>query len=395
MSTPLPMATKNQPSPRATEITRTALPTDQDGLHTEEFMVNMGPQHPSTHGVLRLILKLDGEVVKDVIPDVGYLHRSIEKIGESRMYAQFIPFTDRMDYIASMYNNMTFAYATEKLADIEVPERAHFIRVLIMELNRIASHLLWFGTFALDLGAVTPFLYAFKDRESIIDIIENTCGARLMFNYIRIGGVSFDIPDNFIQTTRDFCAYFKKRLPELEGLLTNNIIFKKRTQGIGVISQALAIENGLSGPMLRCTGLAKDLRKTEPYAVYDRFDFNVMTETAGDVYARYLIRVREMAESVKIIEQALDQMPGGETKAKLPAMFKPKPAEAYAAIESPRGILGAHLIGDGTTKPYRVKLRTPSFSNISILPDITRGHKVADVVAILGSIDIVMPDIDR
>jgi NADH-quinone oxidoreductase subunit D len=364
-------------------------------IKTQEFLVNMGPQHPSTHGVLRLILKVDGEVILDVEPVVGYLHRGIEKIAENCTYTQFIPFTDRLDYLASMNNNLCYVLAVEKLLNIEVPKRAQYIRVIVAELNRIASHLVFFGTYALDLGAVTPFLYAFRERERILDIFEKLCGARLTYNYLRIGGVSRDIYENFKEDVLDFIKYFKPLVDEYDRLLTYNKIFLKRTKNIGIIKKETAIDYGLTGPNLRASGIKWDLRKNCPYSSYSDFEFEVPTGENGDTFDRYFVRICEMRESLKIIKQATENLPEGEIITKLPRTIKPPQGEVYQRCENPRGELAFYIVSDGSEKPSRLKIRAPSFINLQILPEIMKGYKIADIIAILGSIDIVLGEVDR
>ncbi|MBI2843483.1 MAG: NADH-quinone oxidoreductase subunit D [Armatimonadetes bacterium] len=364
-------------------------------LRTEEIQLNMGPQHPSTHGVLRVELVLDGEVVIDAKPDVGYLHRGMEKLAEMRSYIQFIPITDRFDYLASMMNNAAYVGAIEKLAGIEVSEKAEYIRVIVMELQRIASHLVYFGTMGLDLGATTPFLYAFRERELILDLFEMTCGARLTYNYFRPGGVSRDLTACFDSKCRAYIKQQRAMLREYNDLLTDNEIFIIRMRDVGVISAEDATEYGLSGPNIRGSGVAYDVRRSDPYSIYDRFEFNVATQPAGDSLSRFLVRVQEISESLKIIEQALDGIPEGELKYKLPAVFKAPAGEAYHHIESARGDLGVYLVSDGTPKPYRMKWRAPSFITLQALAQMVRGWKVADVVAILGSLDVVLGEVDR
>ena len=362
---------------------------------TEEFILNMGPQHPSTHGVCRLLLKMDGEVIVDLIPIVGYLHRALEKIAENRTYLQFIPYTDRIDYVSAMLCNHGLCMAVEKLAEIEVPQRAEYIRVIMDELNRIASHLVWLGTFALDLGAITPFLYCFREREMILDLIEMTCGQRMTFNYMRVGGVSRDLPKEFIPKAREFVKYFKPRVDEYEAILTQNPIFLGRTKGVGILDKKTAIDYSVTGPNLRATGLKWDLRKEEPYSVYDKFEFDIPTGTKSDTWDRYMVRIQEMRQANRIVEQALESIPEGEIKAKTKAVFKPPKGEAYARVESTRGEMGFYVVSEGDTMPYRLKLRTASFSNLAVLPEMVRGWKIADLVVIFASLDVIMPDVDR
>ncbi|MCX7918936.1 MAG: NADH-quinone oxidoreductase subunit D [bacterium] len=364
-------------------------------IETEEFEVNMGPQHPSTHGVLRLLLKLDGEVIKQVTPYIGYLHRNHEKIAENRTYTMYVPYSDRLDYLASMNMNMGYCMAVEKLAGIQVPERAEYIRVIMCELNRIASHLVWLGTYALDLGAWTPLLYCFREREKIIDLFEMTCGARLTYNYFRIGGVRFDLPQGFIEHAQKCIAYCRSRIKEYEDLLSDNVIFVNRTKGIGILPKDMAINYGVTGPNLRASGVKWDLRKNEPYSIYPRFNFNIPTGETGDCYDRYKVRIDEMRESLKIVEQALENIPDGEIMAKVPRVIRPPVGELYFRTEAPRGEIGFYIISDGTPKPYRLKIRSACFSNLSVLPEIAKGWKVADIVAIGGSLDMVMGELDR
>jgi len=355
----------------------------------------MGPQHPSTHGVLRLMLTLDGEVVVDAIPDIGYLHRGTEKLAELRNYVQFLTLTDRLDYITAMMNNLCYVQAVEKLLNVQPPERAEFIRVICCELNRIASHLLFIGTFGLDVGASTPFLYCFRERETILDLFEMACGARLTYSYFRIGGVSADLPPGFVEKARDFIQRLPRTIDENDELLTYNKIFMARTQGVGVLSPEDAKDFGVSGPVIRGSGVPMDVRRDDPYSVYDRFDFKVVTYPEGDCFARYRVRVDEIRESLKIVEQALGMLPEGDILAKVPKTIRPAAGEAYSRVESSRGDLGCYIISDGSGSPYRLKWRGPSFVNLGAVPHMLKGWKVADVVAILGSIDIVLGEVDR
>ncbi len=364
-------------------------------IRTDQVEINMGPQHPSTHGVLRLEVTLDGEVVVDCRPDVGYLHRGIEKLAELRSYVQFIPITDRLDYLASMLQNAAYCYAVEKLAQIEVPERAECILVIMMELQRIASHLIFFGTMGMDLGATTPFLYGMREREDILDLFEMACGARLTYNYFRPGGVAQDLPDGFREKALAYIAKQKQRLPEYDDLLTNNQIFVARTRGVGVISAEDAIDYSMSGPSLRGSGVAYDVRKADPYSLYSRFDWKVCTRPEGDTMARYLVRLDEIRQSLQIVEQALDALPEGSIQYKLPLRLKIPEGEVYHHIESARGDVGVYIVSDGSEKPYRMHWRAPSFINLAALRKMVIGWKVADVVAILGSLDIVLGEVDR
>jgi len=358
--------------------------------------MNMGPQHPSTHGVFRLILTLDGETVVAARPVMGYLHRSVEKLCESRTYLQDVIFTDRLDYVAAMSTNLPYAMALEKLAGIEVPERAQYIRIIMVELMRIASHLVAIGTFAADAGTFfTPLLYTFREREMVYDIFEMCCGAWLTVSYIRYGGVSRDVPQNGIEAIRRFVEIMPEKIDEYEGLLTDNEIFIARTRNVGILPPELAVAYSVTGPVLRASGIAYDVRRVEPYSIYDRFDFDVPVRYNGDAYDRYMIRVAEMRQSVRIVEQALRDLPEGEIKAKLPRLFRPARGSAYARTESPKGELGFYVQADGKVEPYRLHIRPPSFVNLNALAPLLIGHKVADVVVILGSIDIVMGEVDR
>jgi NADH-quinone oxidoreductase subunit D len=369
-------------------------------LETQDLLLNMGPQHPSTHGVLHLIVKTDGEIVTSADPRIGYLHRCAEKIGENLTYAQFVPYTDRMDYIAGTNNNLGICMAVEKLAGIEVPERAQWIRVILSELNRIASHLLAFGTFGLDIGAFTPFLYAFREREMVLDILELYGGARLTTHNVRIGGMPRDLDAEVIKKIRQFLAWFEPKIRDYNELLTYNNIFLQRSVGVGVIPADLAVQYGITGPNLRASGLSFDLRKAEPYCGYEKFEFDVPvgrngTGVLGDCWNRYYVRIEEMQECVKIIRQALDGLPAGRHIAEMKRVLKPPKGEVYFRSENPRGELGFYLISDGGEKPMRVKVRSPAFCNLSILPALSEGVMVADLIAILGSLDIVLGEIDR
>jgi NADH-quinone oxidoreductase subunit D len=364
-------------------------------LTTEEFYVNMGPQHPSTHGVLKLVLKMDGEQVVEAMPEIGFLHRALEKIAENRTYHQYIPYTDRLDYVTSMTSNFVYVLAVEKLAGIRVPPRAEYIRVIMAELNRLASHLLWFGAIGLEAGATTPFLYTFREREFILDLFEMTCGARLTYNYMRIGGVSHDLPPGFIDKAKEFLTYFRPCIKEYEDLLVNNVIFQKRTKGIGILSAGTAIAHGVTGPNIRAAGMRWDLRRDIPYSVYPKCDFEIPVFTAGDTLARVLVRVEEMKQCCRIIEQALQALPKGEVKSYVPLRFCPPEGEVLVRTESPRGEIACYIISDGTEKPYRLKFRTPSFSHVSVLPIVLRGLLIADAVVVGGSFDIVLPETDR
>lgn len=370
-------------------------------LRTEEMTINMGPQHPSTHGVLRLKLRTDGEVVTSVEPVLGYLHRCFEKHAENLEYPGVIPFVDRCDYLASMNNDHGYAMAVEQFLDIEVPERVEYIRVIFAELQRIASHLVAFGTFGLDVGAFTPFLYAFREREMILDLFEMTCGARLLYNYIWVGGLSHDIPPGFMEKAYQFLEHFEPKIKEYNDLLTNNKIFIERTADVGVLPEDVAISYGVTGPQLRASGADWDLRRDEPYSIYDQFDWNVAVGVdsygeLGDCWNRYYVKILEMQESAKIVRQALDNLPvEGDVHAAIPKKIRPPEGALYFRSENPRGELGFYIVSDGGTSPFRVKMRSPALSNLGVIDEIGSGWLVADVVAILGSLDIVLGEIDR
>ncbi|HOR28955.1 MAG TPA: NADH-quinone oxidoreductase subunit D [Candidatus Sumerlaeota bacterium] len=371
-----------------------------DTLRTEELLVNMGPQHPSTHGVLRLVVRTDGELVREAWPQIGFLHRCFEKVAESVTYAQVTPYCDRMDYLASMNNGLAWCLAVERLGGIEVPERAAYLRVMMAELNRIASHLLAFGTYALDLGAFTPFLYGFRERELILSIFEKISGGRLLYHYPRLGGVARDLTPELAGEIRAFIAQMRRAWPEYNELLSENQIFIKRTANVGVIPAAMAVAYGLTGPCLRGSGVKFDLRRAKPYSLYERFDFDIpvgegLKGEVGDCWDRYWVRMREIIESLRIIEQALDGLPEGEIQTKVSRTLKLPAGEVYVPCENPRGELGYYLISDGKTSPLRVKARGPSFNNLSITHALVRDVLIADVVAIVGSIDIVLGEVDR
>ncbi|MBN2908502.1 NADH-quinone oxidoreductase subunit D [Polycladomyces sp. WAk] len=364
-------------------------------LRTEEMLLNVGPQHPSTHGVLRIILRIDGEIIRSAEPVIGYLHRGTEKLAENLNYTQIIPYTDRMDYLSAMINNYAIVHAVETLMGLEIPERAEYLRVIVMELNRIASHLVWFGTYLLDIGAMSPFLYAFRDREKIIDLFNELCGARLTYNYMRVGGVKWDAPEGWIDKVKELVSYLRERHEEYLDLVAGNEIFLARVKGVGRYDQATAVSYGLSGPCLRCTGIQRDLRKDQPYSIYDRFDFDVPISTNGDCYDRFFVRMEEIRQSLRIVEQAVEQFPdGGPVMGKVPRVIRPPEGEVYVAVENPRGELGVHLISKGKDKPWRIHWRRPSFYNLQILPHLLEGENIANLVAILGAIDIVLGDVD-
>lgn len=364
-------------------------------IRTEEMLLNVGPQHPSTHGVFRVVIKIDGEIITEATPVIGYLHRGTEKLAEDLNYTQIIPYTDRMDYISAMTGNQIICHAVETMMGLEVPERAEYLRVLAVELNRIASHLVWFGTYLLDIGAMTPFLYAFREREMIVNMLNELCGARLTFNYMRVGGVKWDAPDGWIKKVEEFIPYMREQLEGYHELVTGNEIFLSRVKGVGKYNAETAIKYSLSGANLRCTGVKWDLRKDEPYSIYDRFDFDVPTETEGDAYARYLIRMEEMRQSLRILEQAVKQFPNkGEIMGKVPRIIKPPAGETYVRIETPRGEIGCYIHSKGKPQPYRLKFRRPSFYNLQILPELLKGQNIANLVTILGGIDIVLGEVD-
>lgn len=374
---------------------------EDDTLKSDLMTLNMGPQHPSTHGVLRLELKTDGEVVEHVRPHIGYLHRCFEKHAENLTYPQVIPFTDRMDYLAAMNNNFGYVLAVEEMLDLEIPERVHYIRVIVAELNRIASHLVSFGTYGMDIGAFTPFLFAFREREEIFDLFEMTCGARMLYNYIWVGGVSHDLPMGFEEKTRAFLKKFRGKIGEYNDLLSNNKVFVERTADVGVVTPEMAYSYNLTGPNLRGSGLQWDLRRDMPYSIYDRFEFDIPYGTGemgqvGDCWDRYMVRIREMEESARIVEQALDQLPEGDVHKAVPRNVRPpKDAEVFFRSENPRGELGVYIISDGKNVPYRVRVKSPCFTAMSAFNEIARGHYVADIIAVIGSLDIVLGEIDR
>jgi NADH-quinone oxidoreductase subunit D len=356
----------------------------------------MGPVHPSTHGVFRMRVTLDGEVVVDIEPVFGYLHRGIEKLAEQRTYSGFIPLTDRLDYISSMSNNFAYCLAVEKLAGIKVPERAEYIRVIISELQRIAAFLIAVGAFLNDCGAYfTPFLYMFRERERIVDLFEMVSGQRLTYNYMRVGGVSQDLPEEFMPALRKFMGMMPRFMDEYDRLLMQNEILIARAKGVGILTSEQAINCSVSGPVLRASGVKWDIRKADSYSIYDRFDFDVPTQTTGDCYDRYRQRVEEMRQSLRIIEQAMERIPSGPVKAEVPHLVRPPAGEAYARIEAPKGELGFYLVSDNSIAPYRCHIRPPSLLNLTALRDMTRGWKVADLIIIFGSIDITVGEIDR
>ena len=371
-----------------------------DGLETEEMVLNMGPQHPSTHGVLRFVVKADGEVMREAIPDVGYLHRSIEKIAEKVGYHGFMPYTDRVDYVAAMFCNQGWAMVCERLAGITVPPRSEYCRVIAAEFTRIASHLLAVGTMILDIGAATPFFHAFREREKINDLFEELCGARLTYNYMRIGGVAWDLPPGFVDRSIEFLDYFEPVLDELDDLISYNSIYVARLAKVAVIPAELAIAYNLVGPNLRGSGVRYDVRRDDPYSVYPELEFDVPVGTGevgtvGDSFDRYIVRMHEMRESCRILRQCFRQMPAGPVIAKVARKFKPPAGDAYVRVESARGDMGWYAVSDGSEFPYRCKIRTGSFSGMSIIDRVSPGLMLADLVALISSLDVVAPEVDR
>jgi len=367
---------------------------DLDLKEREEYVINMGPQHPSTHGVLRFETCLQGEKVKWIIPHCGYIHRGIEKMSESLTYPQLVHLTDRMDYLSAHINNEAVALCVENAMGVQVSDRVKYIRTILAELTRIASHQLWWSAFGMDLGALTTFFYGLRDREKILDIFEESTGARLLQSYITPGGLMADVHPDFQKRIREFITYFRKKLPEYDQLLSNNVIFKERTKGIGVMSLEDAINYGVTGPSGRGSGFHCDVRKIAPYSAYPLVKFNEVTYTEGDTYHRYLVRIREMWESLDILDQLVDNIPQGPIMLELKAVKPPK-GEFYQRVETARGELGVYIVSDGGPSPARIKYRTPNFSNLFIINKIAAGHKIADLVAISGSLDLVIPDIDR
>lgn len=364
------------------------------GVREDELYVNMGPQHPSTHGVLRLVVRLEGEKVTRIIPDIGYLHRCFEKIAEKRPIGQVIPYTDRTDYLAAITSEWPLVMAAEQLLGVTVPERAEYIRVIMGELQRIASHLIWFGTFALDLGATTAFLYSWREREKLLDIFGKLTGARMLYNYFRVGGVRNDLYDGFAEDTIRFLDDMEKKLVEYHNLLTGNRIFETRTKGIGYLSPEDAIAYGASGPVLRASGIAHDLRKVDGYSIYDRFEFDVPTADTCDVHGRYMVRMDEIIESIRIVRQALRDIPDGPYLGDVPRRIRLS-GDTYVRVEGPRGEVGCYLVGDGTDHAYRLKWRSPCFVHLQSVDLMGRNSLIADVVAVVGSIDVVMGEVDR
>lgn len=365
-------------------------------LNSDKYTVNIGPQHPSTHGGLHVEALMDGETVVDAIVHLGYVHRSVEKIAEKRTYAQFVPYTSRLDYLASHLPTLGYCQAVEKLLELQVPERAEYIRVIMAELSRIASHLVFVGSCAIDLGATTGLIYCLRDREKIMDIFEMTSGQRMIAAYMRIGGIAEDLPEQFIPALKDFLNDLPRMLDEYRGLLNGNEILQARLKGIGILSAEDALSYGVTGPNLRASGVAYDLRKDDPYGIYDRFAFGIPTATRGDCWARFLVRMAEIEQSAEIIKQALKDLPEGEIKAKVPRVIKPeKGREVYHRIESSKGELGYFIVSDGSENPYRLHVRAPSFVNLMVLPLISRGGKLQDIIANIATLDPVLGESDR
>jgi NADH-quinone oxidoreductase subunit D/NADH-quinone oxidoreductase subunit C/D len=378
---------------RETEIVKEAVQREPNVF--DDMIINVGPQHPATHGVLHLVITLNGETIKKVEPHLGYIHRSIEKMCESLSYRQFIYSTSRMDYLSSHINNHGCCMCVEQGLQIEVPARAQVIRVLMDELTRIASHVLWWGAMAMDVGALTPFFLSFREREMINDIMEETCGTRLTMNYMVPGGVMTDLHPNFQRKVNEFIRHFKSKINEYDELVTGNIIFQNRTKGIGVLSKEDAVSFGVTGPSARASGVSCDIRKLYPYEIYQQLNFEEIIETAGDSFARYMVRLKELRQSMYIIEQLIDNIPEGDFQAKTKAVLKLPKGEFYSRVETARGDFGVYIVSEGGTTPYRIKFRSPGFSNLSVLDHIARGGKIGDLVAIMGTLDLVIPDIDR
>jgi len=378
-------------------LTGTGPGYSMETLAPDTLTLNMGPQHPSTHGVLRIVLKLDGEYIISAKPVIGYIHRMHEKIAETRTWVQYIPNMGRVDYLNAMAWNWAYVGALERLAGIQAPERAEYIRVIVSELNRISSHLVWWGAYLLDLGAFTPIMYGFEDREMILDLLQELTGSRLTYSFFRVGGVAADVTDGFLEGCRKVLAHMRARLPMYDELVSKNIIFRRRCEGIGTLPLEMCRRYGATGPVLRGSNRPYDIRKAEPYSVYDRFDYQIPVDENGDAMGRYRVRMAELTQSLNIIEQAVNQMPEGEhivKKAPKPH-WKPPKGEVYFAVEGARGKIGIYLISNGDAYPYRVKLRSPGFSNLSLFGELAKGHLLQDAVAILGSLDLVIPEIDR
>jgi NADH-quinone oxidoreductase subunit D len=373
-----------------------AFPTGESSRAPQEtFVLNLGPQHPAAHGVLRVLMTMDGEWITKAEPVIGYIHRMHEKMGENRTWAQFLPNTSRIDYLSAMHYTHAFVGVVERAAKIEVPPRAEYVRVITSELNRISSHLVWWGALLLDLGGFTPILYAFEDREKILDLLEGLCGARLTYCYYRFGGLYNDVDDDFLNGTRKFVQEMRPRLGMYRDLVTDNIILRKRLTGIGPISAEMCRKYGATGPVIRGSGVAYDVRTIEPYSVYQQFDFKIPVYQECDSMARYLVRMDEMEQSLRIIEQALDRLPAGPFMGKVPRVLKVPPGDYCYAVEAARGRFMVRIVSEGKDTPYRIKLRTPSFSNLSLYEEASRGMILPDALAMMGSLDLVIPDIDR
>ena len=367
--------------------------TGEDG--SQEYFLNMGPQHPSTHGVLKLVVKLDGEKVMEVVPHLGFIHRAIEKMGENESFVQYIHLTDRMDYLSSHINNLCVCMTIEKAMGIGVPERGEYIRVMVSELQRIQSHLLWWGSFGMDLGAVSTFLYGFKEREKITSLFEELCGARLTMNFFRPGGSSADVPETFLPRVKEIIGDLKFALDEFDALLSKNPIIIERTRGVGILPKERAISYGCSGPVARASGVDLDVRKHSPYSVYDRFEFDVPLGKNGDCYDRYWVRMEEMRQSIRILEQAAKHFPPDPYRSKEKPNYKVPAGSYYASVETARGMFCTYMVSENAMKPYRIKSRSPNFSNLSAINEMSAGGKIADLVTILSTLDIIVPDIDR
>jgi NADH-quinone oxidoreductase subunit D/NADH-quinone oxidoreductase subunit C/D len=366
-----------------------------DDEEAEEFFVNIGPQHPSTHGVLRVVVRLNGETVVEVVPHLGYIHRGIEKMAESQTYIQNIHLSDRLDYLSAFSNNLCLCMVVEQALDIGVPERGEYIRLMISELQRLQSHLLWWGVLGMDMGGFSTFFYGFRERELINDIFEELCGARLTVNYFRPGGSSADVPDTFIPRVKNVISVLRNILGEYNTLLNKNIIFLERTKGIGILSKETALSYGCTGGVLRGSGVNYDVRKNDPYSIYDQFDFDIPLGSTGDSYDRCQVRMEEMEQSLRILEQAVVRFPSGPYRSQPQQNYKLPKGSYYSQVETPRGLLGVYVVSDGGAKPYRLKYRSPNFSNLSVLNELSAGHKVADLITIMSTLDLVIPDIDR
>jgi len=375
------------------EIVKESVQTEPNVF--DDMVINVGPQHPATHGVLHLVITLNGETIKKVEPHLGYIHRSIEKMCESLSFRQFIYVTSKMDYLSSHINNHGCCLCVEQGLQIEVPQKAQVIRVLMDELTRIASHVLWWGAMAMDVGALTPFFLSFREREMINDIMEESCGTRLTMNYMVPGGVMADVHPNFVRRVNEFISHFKSKIDEYDELVTNNVIFQNRTKGVGVLSKEDAVSFGVTGPAARGSGVSCDIRKLYPYEVYQQLNFEEVIETAGDSFARYVVRLKELRQSMHIIEQLINNIPEGDFQAKTKAVLKLPKGEFYSRVETARGEFGVYIVSEGGTTPYRIKFRSPGFSNLSVLDHIARGAKIGDLVAMMGTLDLVIPDIDR